>query len=510
MPNRPITEIPLYIKVHAADNVAIVVNDGGLAAGTVFADGLILTEHVPQGHKVALVDFASGQDIIRYGEVIGQARQLIRRGGWIDESLVALPVAPSLDDLPLANKVPALLPPLTGYTFEGYRNADGTAGIKNILCITSSVQCVAGVLDYAVNRIKSELLPRFPNVDDVVALNHSYGCGVAINAPEAVVPIRTLRNLATHPNLGGEVMIVGLGCEKLLPERLLPDDKRENILVIQNQPGFAKIIEAIMNMAAERLERLNRRQRVTCPVADLVVGLQCGGSDAFSGVTANPAVGYAADLLVRAGATVLFSEVTEVRDAIHLLTPRAVNEEVGRALLREMKWYDHYLDLGEVDRSANPTPGNKKGGLANIVEKALGSIAKSGSSSIVEVLRPGEKPTRRGLIFAATPASDFVCGTEQLASGIHLQVFTTGRGTPYGLAMAPVIKVASHSGLARQWPDLIDVDAGAIATGESSIEAVGQEIFQLILDVASGRRKTWADRWGLHNDLCLFNPAPIT
>lgn len=510
MSNETKSEIPLYIKVHAADNVAIIVNEGGLIAGTTFADGLVLTEHVPQGHKVALIDFAPGQDIIRYGEVIGQARQSIQRGSWIDESLVDLPQAPELDELPLANNIPAPLPPLNGYTFEGYRNADGTAGIKNILGISSSVQCVAGVIDYAVKRIKAELLPHFPNVDNVVALNHSYGCGVAINAPEAVVPIRTLQNLATHPNLGGEVMVVGLGCEKLQPERLLPDERQENILVIQEQPGFQKIIAAIMKMAEERLERLNRRQRVTCPVADLVVGLQCGGSDAFSGVTANPAVGHAADLLVRAGATVLFSEVTEVRDAIHLLTPRAINEEVGRALVREMKWYDHYLDLGQVDRSANPTPGNKRGGLANIVEKALGSIAKSGSSAIVEVLRPGEKPTRKGLVFAATPASDFVCGTEQLASGIHLQVFTTGRGTPYGLAMAPVIKVASHSELAAQWPDLIDVNAGTIATGEVTIESVGQEIFQLILDVASGRRKTWADHWGLHNDLCLFNPAPIT
>ena len=510
MSNGTKSEIPLYIKVHAMDNVAIIVNDGGLIAGTTFADGLVLTEHVPQGHKVALIDFTPGQDIIRYGEVIGQARQPIRRGSWIDESLVDLPQAPELDELPLANNIPAPLPPLTGYTFEGYRNADGTAGIKNILGISSSVQCVAGVIDYAVKRIKAELLPRFPQVDDVVALNHSYGCGVAINAPEAVVPIRTLQNLATHPNLGGEVMIVGLGCEKLLPERLLPDDRRENILVIQEQAGFQKIIAAIMKMAEERLDRLNRRQRVTCPVSDLVVGLQCGGSDAFSGVTANPAVGHAADLLVRAGATVLFSEVTEVRDASHLLTPRAINEEVGRALVREMKWYDHYLDLGQVDRSANPTPGNKKGGLANIVEKALGSIAKSGSSAIVEVLRPGEKPSHKGLIFAATPASDFVCGTEQLASGMHLQIFTTGRGTPYGLALAPVIKVASHSELAAQWPDLIDINAGTIATGEVTIESVGQEIFQLILDVASGRRKTWADHWGLHNDLCLFNPAPIT
>ena len=510
MPETNAAGNPLYIKVHEEDNVAIIVNAGGLAAGTTFSDGLVLREHIPQGHKVALSEIAQGQSIIRYGEVIGQALKTILRGSWIEESLVALPLAPQLDELLLANKVPVPLPPLEGYVFDGYRNPDGTAGTKNILGISNSVQCVAGVLDYAVKKIKAELLPQFPNVDDVVALNHSYGCGVAINAPEAVVPIRTLRNLVTHPNFGGEVMIVGLGCEKLIPEQLLPDDNRKNILVMQDQTGFNSMINAIMSMAKERLERLNRRKRVPCPVSDLVIGLQCGGSDAFSGVTANPAVGYAADLLVRAGATVLFSEVTEVRDAIHLLTPRVVDEAVGRDLIREMKWYDHYLDMGEVDRSANPTPGNKKGGLANIVEKALGSIAKSGSSAIVEVLKPGEKPTRKGLIFAATPASDFVCGTQQLASGIHAQVFTTGRGTPYGLAMVPVIKVSTRNELATQWPDLIDINAGVIASGEASIEAVGQEIFEFILDVASGRKKTWAEHWGLCNDLCLFNPAPIT
>ena len=510
MPETNAAGNPLYIKVHAADNVAIIVNAGGLAAGTTFSDGLVLREHIPQGHKVALSEIAQGQSIIRYGEVIGQALKTILRGSWIEESLVALPLAPQLDELLLANKDLVPLPPLEGYVFDGYRNPDGTAGTKNILGISNSVQCVAGVLDYAVKKIKAELLPQFPNVDDVVALNHSYGCGVAINAPEAVVPIRTLRNLVTHPNFGGEVMIVGLGCEKLIPEQLLPDDKKENILVMQDQTGFNSMINAIMSMAQERLERLNRRKRFPCPVSDLVIGLQCGGSDAFSGVTANPAVGYAADLLVRAGATVLFSEVTEVRDAIHLLTPRVVDEAVGRDLIREMKWYDHYLDMGEVDRSANPTPGNKKGGLANIVEKALGSIAKSGSSAIVEVLKPGEKPTCKGLIFAATPASDFVCGTQQLASGIHAQVFTTGRGTPYGLAMVPVIKVSTRNELATQWPDLIDINAGVIASGEASIEAVGQEIFEFILDVASGRKKTWAEHWELCNDLCLFNPAPIT
>lgn len=503
-------DAPLYIKVHSEDNVAIIVNSGGLPAGTVFPCGLTLIEHVPQGHKVALQDLTQDEAIIRYGEVIGYAVRPIPRGSWIEESLVVMPTAPELDDLPLGNKVPPMLSPLEGYTFEGYRNENGIAASKNILGISTSVQCVAGVLDYAVKKIKEEVLPKYPSVDDIVALNHNYGCGVAINAPEAVVPIRTLRNLAIHPNFGGEIMIVGLGCEKLLPEQVIPGANKANILSLQDQNGFVNMVQAIIKMADERLARLNERKRVTCPVADLVVGLQCGGSDAFSGVTANPAVGYAADLLVRAGATVMFSEVTEVRDAIHLLTPRVVNEDVGRALIREMKYYDHYLDLGEVDRSANTAPGNKKGGLANIVEKALGSIAKSGTSPISEVLAPGEKPKGKGLIYAATPASDFVCGTLQLASGIHVQVFTTGRGTPYGLAVAPVIKVSTRNALTEQWPDLIDVNAGTIATGEATIEEVGWEIFRLILDIASGRKKTWTDQWGLHNALCLFNPGPVT
>ena len=501
---------PLYILVNPEDNVAIVVNDEGLPEGTVFESGLVLKEHVPQGHKVALIDLDKDAALVRYGEIIGFAVRRIEKGSWIDESLVRLPSAPQLDELPLAKKVPVAQPPLEGYVFEGYPNEDGTFGTKNVLGITISVQCVASVLDYAVNKIKEEVLPKYPNVDDVVALNHAYGCGVAIDAPEAKVPIRTVRNLASHPNFGGEILVVGLGCEKLLPERLLPDLDPSNVVVLQEYAGFIKMVDAIKEAAEKKLKKLDQRRRVPCPVSGLIVGLQCGGSDAFSGVTANPAVGYAADLLVRAGATVMFSEVSEVRDAIHLLTPRVVNEEVGRALINEMKWYDNYLDMGGVDRSANPTPGNKRGGLANVVEKALGSIAKSGSSAISAVLSPGEKATQKGLIYAATPASDFVCGTLQLASGMNMQVFTTGRGTPYGLAMTPVIKVSTRNALTEQWHDLIDVNAGRIATGEATIEEVGWEIFRLIIDVASGRKETWADHWGLNNALCLFNPAPIT
>jgi galactarate dehydratase len=508
---------PRYIRLNERDNVAIVVNDFGLPAGARFKSGLTLRTFVPQGHKTALIDIEEGAPILRYGEVIGHAAKPILAGEWVDEARIRMPDAPSLDNLEIATAVPSALPPLEGWTFEGYRNPDGSVGTKNILGISTSVQCVAGTMDYAVKRIRDELLPKYPNVDDVMALTHAYGCGVAIAAPEAVVPIRTLQNLARNPNFGGEVMVVGLGCEKLVPERLLPDgasagSSGNGILRMQDESleGFGAIIDAVMIMADSRLAVLNRRRREACPAADLVVGLQCGGSDAFSGVTANPAVGFAADLLVRAGATVMFSEVTEVRDAIQLLTRRAVNEEVGRALVREMAWYDAYLARGGADRSANTSPGNKKGGLANIVEKSLGSIVKSGSSPITGVLAPGERARTRGMLFAATPASDFICGTLQLASGMTLQVFTTGRGTPYGLQAAPVIKVATRSELARRWKDLIDFDAGRIATGEMTIEEAGWDLFRLILDVASGRVKPWSDRWGLYNALTLFNPAPVT
>jgi galactarate dehydratase len=505
-------EQPRYIKLNERDNVAIVVNDFGLPAGSHFAGGLTLRSFVPQGHKTALVDIEEGDPITRYGEVIGYAASRILAGEWVDEARIRMPEAPPLDALEIATAVPPALPPLEGFTFEGYRNPDGSVGTKNILGISTSVQCVAGTMEYAVKRIRAELLPKYTNVDDVVALTHAYGCGVAISAPDAVVPIRTLQNLALNPNFGGEILVVGLGCEKLSPERLVPEGVGDSIVRMQDESfdGFGAIVDAIIAQADARLAVLDRRQRDTCPASDLVIGLQCGGSDAFSGVTANPAVGFADDLLVRAGATVMFSEVTEVRDAIQLLTRRAVNEEVGRALVREMAWYDAYLARGGADRSANTTPGNKKGGLANIVEKSLGSIVKSGSSPIAGVLSPGEKARTKGMLFAATPASDFICGTLQLASGMTLQVFTTGRGTPYGLAAAPVIKVATRSELAWRWKDLIDFDAGRIATGEMTIEEAGWDLFRLILDVASGRTKPWSDRWGIHNDLTLFNPAPVT
>lgn len=469
-------------------------------------------EAIPQGQKVVLGDIGEGEPVVRYGQTIGLAKRNVEAGGWFREEFLTLPDAPPLEAMELATRVPPEPEPLEGYTFEGFRNPDGSVGTRNLLGLTTTVQCVAATVEYAAQRIRTELLPRFPNVDGVVAVTHGYGCGIAINAPGASIPISTLRHISLHANMGARPLVVSLGCEKLQPARLFSSDlpvlAELNVIRLQDEQGFAASVAAIMRAAEKRLVELNARRRQTCAASELSVGLQCGGSDAFSGVTCNPAVGYAADLLVRAGASVYFSEVTEVRDAVHLLTPRAVNQDVARALLREMKWYDEYLARGGADRSANPTPGNKRGGLANIVEKALGSIAKAGTTAIRAVASQGEKVTAKGLVFAATPASDFICGTQQLAS-MNLHVFTTGEGTPYGLSLVPVIKVSSRTALAERWHDLIDIDAGRIATGEASIQDVGWQLFRFMLDVASGRR-TWAEHWGLGNALVPFNPGPVT
>lgn len=502
----------LTIQITDRDNVVVAVHD--LKAGTTVESGVTTLCDIPQAHKIALCDIPAGGEIIRYGVVLGYAKNDIPAGSWINEHMLNLPESPSVEHLEYGTNIKTMeeLPEPTRKTWMGYRNENGPAGTRNLLGIVTTVQCAAGVLKVAVERIRRELLPKYPNVDGVVAVTHPYGCGVAINAPLAPIPIRAITNLIRHPNFGGEIMVVGLGCEKLTYDRVLPpeDITPENTLTLQDCPGHDAMMQAILDMAEKKLQKLNLRTREELPLSELVVGMQCGGSDAFSGITANPSAGYAADMIVRVGGTVMFSEVTEVRDGVPMLAARCVDAHTRDRLAEEMKWYDDYLEQGGVDRDANPTPGNKKGGLANIVEKAMGSIAKSGTSPIVEVLSPAEKPTKHGLIYAATPASDIVCGPSQVASGIGLQVFMTGRGTPYGLEISPVIKVCSRNEMKNHWFDMIDISAGAVATGESTIAEVGTEIFEFILDVASGVKQPYSDLYGFHNDMCIFNPAPIT
>ncbi|SFL53807.1 galactarate dehydratase [Halanaerobium salsuginis] len=495
------------IKIHPEDNVKIVVNTDGIKQGTRLEDGIIIKENIPQGHKVALRDFKKGDKIIRYANVIAYAAEDITQGAWINENNVRLPESPKLENLEFGTNIKKY-EPLEGYTFEGYKNEDGSVGVKNLLAIFTCVQCVEGVINKAIEKVKNNILRNYPNVDGIVPINHNYGCGVAINSPDAKIPIQTLKNLSQNPNFG-DLLVLSLGCEKLEANKLFKNEDKKTI-ILQKESGFEEMQDTIISAIKSSLKKLNRRKRKEFPLSELVVGVQCGGSDSFSGITANPAVGYAVDLLVQAGASVIFSEVSEVRDGLNLIAPRIKDKKVAKKLKSEIAWYDDYLNSGDVDRDANPTPGNKKGGLVNIVEKSLGSIQKSGTLEIVDVLGPGEKLNNRGLNFGATPASDFICGTLQLAAGINLQVFTTGRGTPYGLAAAPVIKVSSRSELKEKWKDLIDINAGRIINGEVTIEEVGKEIFNYVIEVASGEKITWADKWKIENRLCLFNPAPVT
>ncbi|MDR1744242.1 MAG: galactarate dehydratase [Planctomycetota bacterium] len=514
------TAAPRYLKLRDIDNVAVVANAGGLPAGSVFPDGLTLTEAVPQAHKVALRDLAEGEAIVRYGVAIGYALEKIPQGAWVSEARMRMPAPPDLETL--RAKLSAFVPyhrdaePLTGATFQGYKNADGSVGTRNLLAINTTVQCAAPIARIAADRIRQELLPKYPHVDGVVAIEHVYGCGVAIDAPDAYIPIRSLQNIARNPNFGGSPLLVSLGCEKLAPERFFPAGSlpgQPAVINLQDEEhvGFEGMVQAIMRAAEARLAVLDARRRETCPASLIVLGLQCGGSDAFSGAAANPAVGIAADMIVRAGGTVFFSENTEVRDGIDQLIARAANVEVAEKLIDQMAWYDAYLKRGGADRSANTTPGNKKGGLNNIVEKSMGSIAKSGSMPISAVFGTGEKipVDQKGLLYVATPASDIVCGPSQVAAGMNILVFVTGRGTPYGLAEVPVIKVVTRTELARRWHDIVDIDAGRIVAGGAAIKEVGREIFQTILDIASGKQSK-AEALGIHNYMAVFNPAPIT
>lgn len=329
---------PLVIRVKDRDNVAIAVHD--LETGVEVMPGVVTRDPIPQAHKVALVDIPKGGEIIRYGVVLGYAKDDIACGSWINEHMLNLPQSPSVEHMEYGTHIVPMeeLPTPPRTTWMGYKNTVGPAGTRNILGIVTTVQCAAGVVNVAVQKIKQELLPKYPHVDDVVAVNHPYGCGVAINAPLAVIPIRAVRNLIRHPNFGGEIMLVGLGCEKLTYDRLLEENEinAENCLTLQDCKGHDAMMKALMEMAERKLLRLNQRHREVLPLSELVVGMQCGGSDAFSGLTANPSAGYAADMLVKGGATVMFSEVTEVRDGVHMLAARCVNKEVRDKLAAEM------------------------------------------------------------------------------------------------------------------------------------------------------------------------------
>jgi altronate hydrolase len=479
------------IRLHPDDGVAIA--RATLLPGTPVADGVRAVERIPAGHKVAVRAHAVGEAIRRYGQVIGFATAPIEPGRQVHVHNCGMgdfakDYAWSVDARPTA-------PANTAASFMGIRRADGRAATRNYIGILTSVNCSAHVAGLVADAFKrnpftgSDPLAEYPNVDGVVALTHKTGCGMTEGEPLRLLR-RTLAGYARHVNFS-HVVVLGLGCEVnqiggLLREEGLSDRVRN--MDIQTMGGTRKTVEAAIGFVREVLAEANQVAREPVPASELLVALQCGGSDGYSGVSANPALGIASDLLVRHGGTVILSETPETYGAEHLLTRRAVDRETGEKLVALMRWWEEYTAREGAEMNANPSPGNKAGGLTTILEKSLGAMAKAGSTNLVDVVRYAEPVTARGFVFMDTPGYDPVAATGQVAGGANLVCFTTGRGSVFGCKPSPSIKLATNTAMFTRMEDDMDINCGTILDGGESVQECGQRIFETMLRVAGGER----------------------
>ncbi|MGX9963716.1 UxaA family hydrolase [Roseomonas sp. F4] len=486
------TTLPPVLRLAPDDGVLIA--RIALPPGTSVAPGIVVgAKRIPPGHKVAIRPHAPGDEIRRYGQIIGFATETIAPGDWVHTHNCAM--GDFAKDYAYSREVKATAYANTPASFMGFRRPDGRAATRNYIGIVTSVNCSAHVADLIADAFKrnpfagTDPLADFPNVDGVVALTHKTGCGMTEGEPLRLLR-RTLAGYARHANFS-HVIAIGLGCEVnqlggLLEEQRLAGRLRS--MDIQEMGGTRKTVEAGIAFVRGVLAEANAAQRVPIPASELVVALQCGGSDGYSGITANPALGYASDLVVRHGGTVILSETPETYGAEHLLTRRAVSREVGEKLVDLMRWWEDYTAKEGAEMNANPSPGNKAGGLTTILEKSLGAMAKAGTTNLVEVYRYAEPVTAKGFVFMDTPGYDPVAATGQVAGGANLVCFTTGRGSVFGAKPAPSIKLATNTLMYERMSEDMDVNCGTIVTGEESIEQVGQRIFELMLRVASGER----------------------
>jgi altronate hydrolase len=492
------------LRLRADDHVAVA--RVPLAAGLVLetdAGEVVVRNLVSAGHKVALVAVPADGVVRRYGQVIGFASQPIEAGEHVHSHNLHVgrlehAYAFGEDVLPVQMASGGEL-----RTFQGYRRADGRAGTRNYVAVISSVNCSASVSRYIAERFHGDAISAFPHVDGVIALTHKGGCGAHYGGAEVDLLQRTLAGFARHPNIAGYVL-VGLGCEiNQIPDMVL-GQKLEGAtsLVIQDEGGLVETVEAGVHAVEQILPRAEACRRQAVPASELMVALQCGGSDAWSGVTANPALGRAVDLLVAQGGTGVLAETPEVYGAEHMLTRRAVSEAVGEKLLERIAWWERYTAMNGAEIDNNPTPGNKLGGLTTIYEKSLGAVAKSGSTPMTDVVAYAEPIRARGFVHMDSPGYDPVSITGQVASGCTLVVFTTGRGSVFGCRPAPTIKVASNSQLYQRMKNDMDIDAGTVLAG-CSLDEVGREIFEMMLRVASGE-PTKSERHGIGEE--EFNP----
>ena len=479
------------IRLNPADNVAVAREqiDPALMSDV---EGLRPLAKIPRGHKIALSAIARGEAVTKYGQTIGFASDDIAAGAHVHSHNLAVGEFTRDYAVGVDAVAPDMIPEAERATFMGYARPDGRIGTRNYIAIISSVNCSATVSKAVAQHFSAPgVMDRYPGVDGVIALTHGGGCAFNTKAEGYSYLARTMAGYAMHPNVGG-VLMIGLGCETnqipmLLKREGLGESERLRTMTIQQVGGTRRTIEAGIRAVEEMMPDVGAICRTRLPVSGLSLALECGGSDGYSGISANPGLGYAADLLVRHGGTVILSETPEIYGAEHLLTRRAASPAVAEKLLERIEWWRRYTARNDAEMDNNPSHGNKQGGLTTILEKSLGAVAKGGMSRLNAVYEYAEKVTEPGLVFMDTPGYDPVAVTGQVAGGANLVAFTTGRGSVSGFKPAPTLKLATNSEMFRHMDEDMDIDCGTVVTGTETIEALGHRIFDLMIATASGQ-----------------------
>jgi len=496
--------VKTVLRLHADDNVAIALEDLPVGFSLNLPDPQVTTRGlVPRGHKVALVGLAPGAPARKFGQIIGFATTEIRPGDHVHTHNLA--VGEFDRDYAFGSAVvdAELVPEADRATFLGIRRPDGRVATRNYLGILTSVNCSATVAKLIAAQFAGGALADHPNVDGVVALTHGSGCGMADSGEGFELLRRTISGYAQHPNFAG-LLVVGLGCEVnqvagLTEQFDVPDSTPVRKMTIQDMGGTSSTVRAGVDIIRDLLADADAVRREPVFASELLLGLECGGSDAYSGVSANPALGAAADLLVRHGGTAILGETPEVYGAEHLLTRRAVSRDVGERLVERIRWWERYTTANGATMDNNPSPGNKEGGLTTILEKSLGAVAKGGTSNLSAVYEYAEPVTAKGFVFMDTPGYDPVSVTGMVAGGANVVCFTTGRGSVFGCKPVPSLKLATNSEMYRRMADDMDVNCGPIVDGEATVAAVGRQILELVLATASGQR-TKSEEFGFGDE----------
>jgi altronate hydrolase len=496
------------VHLHRDDNIVVAARN--LASGeAVEVEGQVVTaaELIRIGHKMAIAPIRKGDRVLKYGQTIGVATQSVEPGQWVHSHNVIHNTGER--DFAPCSETPQDPEPILGRTFQGYRRANGKAGTRNYIAVISTVNCSATVSKYVAHRFDQSLFREYPNVDGVIPFTHGSGCGMQYRGSAHEMLNRTLAGIARHPNIGG-YLLIGLGCEQGAMGYLLESQglvqingrtgQRQGppVLSMQDVGGTLKTVEEGVRQIARLLPQANEARRESIPASEIILGTNCGGSDGNSGVTANPALGVASDMLVACGGTVILAETPEIYGAEHLLTRRAKSPQAAQKLLDRIEWWKWYTGVFGAEMDNNPSVGNKEGGLTTIAEKSLGAVAKAGSTAMVDVFEYAEPVTAKGFVVMDTPGFDSPSVTGIVAGGANVVVFTTGRGSCYGCKPTPSIKVATNTPMYERMLDDMDINAGVVLQG-ATVREVGEQIFEEILAVASGK-KTKSEQYGIGDE----------